>query len=429
MKWTIEEIEIIKNNYESMTDEELQRLLPNRTETSIACKRKDIGLIRPRYKKYSFENVINAFSDKNEYVLLSTKEEFVDCNSKMRYICKKHASKGEQAISLSHLLSNRGCYYCGLETTASKRRIDLDKEYDKKLCESKNFEYVDTIRKNGKITIVFICKNHYELGEQHMAKKNMERDIKGCKYCAGKDLPEWYVLRKVNEYNPHIKLLEPYINLTTRMRCFCDKHNYNTSKTMQEILKGQGCYYCGLEKLSETKFLSLEEFQRRVSEKTENVVTLEYNGIHSKAKFKCKLCNHEWYSNADTMITNGKQCPNCMNYYNGEHIIKNILDKWGILYEEQFRFSECRDKRPLPFDFYLFNDNVCIEFDGQQHFIQRKGWTKLEEIQRHDEIKNLFCKNNNIKLIRIPYWEGDIEYYLFDKLVKYNVLEEVKSTA
>ena len=32
MKWTIAEIEIIKNNYESMTDGELQRLLPNRTE-------------------------------------------------------------------------------------------------------------------------------------------------------------------------------------------------------------------------------------------------------------------------------------------------------------------------------------------------------------------------------------------------------------
>lgn len=45
------------------------------------------------------------------------------------------------------------------------------------------------------------------------------------------------------------------------------------------------------------------------------------------------------------------------------------------------------------------------------------------------KLKNLFCKSNKIKLIRIPYWEEDIEYYLFDKLVKYNVLEEVKSTA
>ena len=107
-----------------------------------------------------------------------------------------------------------------------------------------------------------------------------------------------------------------------------------------------------------------------------------------------------------------------MNYYYGEHKISCLLDMWGIQYTEQFRFLECRDQRPLPFDFYLLDYNVCIEFDGQQHFVQRNGWTELEVIQKHDEIKTIFCKNNNIDLIRIPYWEiDDIEYYLFDKLV------------
>ena len=129
------------------------------------------------------------------------------------------------------------------------------------------------------------------------------------------------------------------------------------------------------------------------------------------------------------MVTNGKQCPKCMNYYYGEHKISCLLDMWGIQYTEQFRFLECRDQRPLPFDFYLLDYNVCIEFDGQQHFVQRNGWTELEVIQKHDEIKTIFCKNNNIDLIRIPYWEiDDIEYYLFDKLVQCNVLEEIKNT-
>lgn len=151
--------------------------------------------------------------------------------------------------------------------------------------------------------------------------------------------------------------------------------------------------------------------------------------MNQKAKFKCKLCGYEWYSNANTMVTTGKQCPRCMNYYNGEHKISLLLDKWGIIYKEQFRFSECRDKRSLPFDFYLSDYNCCIEFDGQQHFSQRNGWTKLEIIQKHDEIKNVFCKNNDIHLIRIPYWEiNDIEYHLFDKLVEYNILEEIKNT-
>ena len=430
MKWSNEETIILENNYESMSDEELQELLPNRTVSSISCKRKDMGLIRPQFKKYSYKDVIDAFSKRSEYILLSSEDEFINCNSKMRYICKKHKDKDEQSITLNHITSNRGCYYCGLESTASKRMIDFDKEYDKQLCESNNFEYIDTIRENGKITIAFLCNNHRELGEQHMPKTNMERDIKGCKYCAGKELPEWYVLKKAKEVNPYIDLLEPYKNLTTRMNCFCTKHNCNTRKTMQEILKGQGCYHCGIEKLSELSYLSLDEFQKRVNEKNKNVIVLEYNGMNQDAKFKCKLCGHEWYSNANSMTTNGKQCPKCMNYYNGERKISIFLDSLGIEYEEQFRFKKCRDKRPLPFDFYLYNYNVCIEYDGVQHFKQRNGWTKLEKIKKHDMIKNDFCKRNNIDLIRIPYWEfDDLEYFLFDNLVKLGIIEEIKITA
>lgn len=90
MKWSNEEIKILENNYEGMSDQEIQNLLPNRTVSSISCKRKDMGFIRPRFKKYSYNDVIDAFSKRNEYILLSKEDEFINCNSKMRYICKKH---------------------------------------------------------------------------------------------------------------------------------------------------------------------------------------------------------------------------------------------------------------------------------------------------------------------------------------------------
>jgi len=60
-----------------------------------------------------------------------------------------------------------------------------------------------------------------------------------------------------------------------------------------------------------------------------------------------------------------------------------------------------------------------------QHYIQRDGWTDLHTIQFHDNIKNTYCDKNHIKLIRVPYWEQeDLEYFLFDCLVKYGILEE-----
>ena len=61
----------------------------------------------------------------------------------------------------------------------------------------------------------------------------------------------------------------------------------------------------------------------------------------------------------------------------------------------------------LKFDFYV-NNQYLIEFDGEQHFTHHNsGWSNennLKNIQQRDNIKNQWCRDNNIPLIRIPYW-------------------------
>ena len=48
-----------------------------------------------------------------------------------------------------------------------------------------------------------------------------------------------------------------------------------------------------------------------------------------------------------------------------------------------------------------------IEYDGEQHFkYSNKGWnTKehFEKVKKRDELKNEYCKEKGIPLIRIPY--------------------------
>ena len=79
----------------------------------------------------------------------------------------------------------------------------------------------------------------------------------------------------------------------------------------------------------------------------------------------------------------------------------------------------------MPFDFYLPDYNTCIEYDGEQHFHTPNNKTstyftkeKIDEIQYRDSIKNQYCKDNNIKLIRIPYTDYNLlnEKYLLDKI-------------
>ena len=83
-----------------------------------------------------------------------------------------------------------------------------------------------------------------------------------------------------------------------------------------------------------------------------------------------------------------------------------------IQFDPQKKFEGCtnlkvgRYCRRLSFDFYLPELNAVIEYDGEQHFEPikgRGGEEKFKKIQIYDEIKNKYCKDNGIKMIRIPY--------------------------
>lgn len=105
----------------------------------------------------------------------------------------------------------------------------------------------------------------------------------------------------------------------------------------------------------------------------------------------------------------------------GEEKIKSILQKINVVFEQQKTFDSLinsKTGRHLYFNFYLPDYNCCIEYDGEQHF---HGWylnhinkfQSIELIQYRDKIKNNFCKNNHIGLIRIPYTDFgkiDIDY-------------------
>ena len=99
---------------------------------------------------------------------------------------------------------------------------------------------------------------------------------------------------------------------------------------------------------------------------------------------------------------------------------EQYLEINNINFTKEKRFSNCRHKRTLPFDFHLPDYNICIEFDGKQHFdsIKRCGGKKgLKIRQKRDKIKDKCCKDMGIILIRIPYTEfNNIEKILKDRI-------------
>ena len=113
-----------------------------------------------------------------------------------------------------------------------------------------------------------------------------------------------------------------------------------------------------------------------------------------------------------------RRCKKCNAILsNGELKIANFLNSHNIKFVSEKKFDDCIDKKCLPFDFYIESLNTIIEFDGAQHYAPHFGKEQFETTKRHDEIKNNYCSTNNIKLIRIPYWEEDnIEDILISKL-------------
>ena len=98
--------------------------------------------------------------------------------------------------------------------------------------------------------------------------------------------------------------------------------------------------------------------------------------------------------------------------YKGEKQIAKILTENNIKYEQQKTFPYLKDINSLFYDFYLPDYNCVIEYDGQQHFQYIPFFYKDEEafnkVKEHDKIKNKYCFDNNISIIRIPYYIKDI---------------------
>lgn len=357
--------------------------------------------------KYTYTDVKAEFEERG-YDLVST--EYRQVSDKLDYICRKHPDAGVQTISFSKFHSNhQGCKFCGFERRAAKKRKKFDKANDKKLCESKGFIYCDTIRENSKIYITFICPKHADLGIQKMQYHNMDRELKGCQYCSGKNLPSWYIVKQIEQINPDVELLEIPTKINQHIQCKCRAHGIVWTPRAGDLILGKSCRECGREKNARKSVLSLAKFQEKVSLANSEVEVVEYSGARKNAKFKCKLCGHIWESSAESMTTHGKMCPNCCHYYKGERLIEQLLTSRKIRFESQKRFDDCKDKRPLPFDFYLPELNACVEYDGQQHFYPVWGDESYAKTVEHDGIKNRYCERRQIPLLRIPYTEQEIE--------------------
>jgi len=184
--------------------------------------------------------------------------------------------------------------------------------------------------------------------------------------------------------------------------------------TPNNFLRGRRCPKC-FGKFKKTT----EEFKKEVFKlvKEEYEVLSEYHSALSKIDILHLTCG-EVYPVKPNNFLNGDRCPKCKES-KGEREISQWLSVNLISFESQTPIRYKREKSPLFLDFYV--QGVAIEYDGEYHYKPKQhagGEEGLRHRQHLDRIKDKYCADNGIPLIRIPYWDFDnIDAILTEKLL------------
>lgn len=310
---------------------------------------------------------------------------------------------------------------CGVDCPVCSGKVITHKEYIKRVGSiNKNIEVLGTYI-DSKTKILHRCKID---GYEWYATPNHIFNGYGCAMCYGnkKKTQEEYV-SLVAEINQNIEIIGKYVGYDTPILHKCKIDGYEWLATPNRILHGTGCPKCA------KKIRTHNDYVADVNIINKNI---EVVGIYKKwnvpISHRCKKCGHEWMAKPNGIL-NGTGCPACRES-RGERGINEWLNIHNISYQRQKTFDICRDKRVLPFDFYLPAYDICIEYQGIQHYkpISYFGGQKSYESQvLRDNIKKEYCKKNNILLYTIPYYSNlDEELIkLYNLITERNIVKEV----
>jgi len=254
----------------------------------------------------------------------------------------------------------------------------------------------------------FICKKHgsYSSRLDHFIER-------GCTECNKENrLDEQKYKFIKNAKNKHQDKYNydkvDYINNKTEVTITCKKHG-DFRQRPDNHLAGAGCTNCNY-KLSNNDFI---DKSNKIHNNKYLYDKTNYDGNRNYVTIKCK--KHGYFKQKARIHLAGFGCPKCSESI-GESKIANILDSNNISFIRQYKFDDCKYILSLPFDFFLPEYNICLEYNGLQHYEPVDffgGQDSFEYRKKLDEIKINYCLKNNINLFIITY-KDKIEDMMLD---------------
>ncbi len=340
-----------------------------------------------------------------------SKVEYGNSQTYVTIICPEHGEFRTQPVR--HLCTTKiagRCPVCHPNGHAVSCEKFIERAQEK---HGDQFDYSLVDFKSMSQNITLICKDHGEFesnGYQHLANK-----YGGCKDCdpsSPVSLHDKIIRsRKIHGDKYDYSKIDKSAKMHQKVEIICKIHGPFSQSIKSHILKRAGCPRCAGNARKTT-----EEFIAgaiKVHGDRYDYSKVNYICSATKVIIICK--EHGEFTQQPGNHLGGHGCMQCNREESkGERAVRIFLEEHNISFEREKRFKTCRDKKSLPFDFFIPSKKLCIEYDGNQHY-DMKYFTYIKKIkdkekafkttQYHDMLKNEWCKENDIELIRIKYDE------------------------
>lgn len=194
--------------------------------------------------------------------------------------------------------------------------------------------------------------------------------------------------------------LTKYKNRRSIITIICPIHGEFNQQAGSHV-EGSGCAKCKkVFPLNTTIFI---EKAKLVHSDKYDYSLVDYKKSNEKVNIICK--EHGIFLQKANDHLSGRGCSICRES-KGEKQIRNFLIKNSIKFIQQYKFNDCKNIYQLPFDFFLPDYNMCIEYQGRHHYepvLAFGGLIEFEKVKKRDEIKEQYCYDNNIHFIKIKY--------------------------
>jgi Zn finger protein HypA/HybF involved in hydrogenase expression len=340
-----------------------------------------------------------------------SKVEYIKSSLKVIITCKIH---GDFEQKPNGHLSGDKCPRC---STSNCRSSSLDFIRKAELKHNGKYDYSVVNYINNKTKVDIICREHglfTQIPNNHLRGQNCPK----CNYRNVFNTKDFIKMSNIIFNNRYNYSKVNYSKNNIKVEIICEKHK-SFLITPASHLRGRGCNKCGKENMSVLNTKSLDFILSSFIDKhgyLYDYSNIKYSGTKNKVDIVCKI--HGTFSQTPEKHISGNGCPKC-NISKGERRIMTYLDRLKIDYNYNYNFDDCRDKLTLPFDFYIPEYNLCIEFDGEQHYRPIKwfgGDKNFKSQKKRDYIKDMYCLDNKISLIRISYLEYDKIFEILDSI-------------